>query len=143
MELINTPFPVLLGIAHRLAERKFMQIIDHLGLDLTFDQFMVIVPIWKKEGISQQQIVEECGKDKTSVTRIITTLENKNILVRIKDSKDGRLNNIHLTKNGKKIIDKVHPVMQETREYLKKNINVNDFNIARTVIIQLIEGLDC
>ena len=33
--------------------------------------------------------------------------------------------------------------MQETREYLKKNINENDFNIARTVIIQLIEGLDC
>jgi DNA-binding MarR family transcriptional regulator len=142
MELKNTPFPVLLGLAHRLAERKFMQIIDQLKLDLTFDQFMVLMPIWKKDGINQQQVVEGCGKDKTSVTRIITTLENKNLLVRIKDSTDGRLNNIHLTKKGKKIIDKVNPVMQETRKYIKKNINEDDFNIARSVMIQLIEGLD-
>ena len=32
--------------------------------------------------------------------------------------------------------------MQETRKYIKKNINEDDFNIARSVMIQLIEGLD-
>ena len=138
MKLHNTPMPVLLGLSHRLVVKKFKQ----LDLELTFDQFMVLMPIWKQDGISQQQIVEGCGKDKTSVTRIITTLENKNYVLRIKDLNDARLNHIYLTKFGKQTVEKVIPVMRQTRNYIKKDINENDYNIARSVIIQLIEKLD-
>jgi len=142
MKLHNTPMPVLLGLSHRLVIKKFKQLIEALGLELTFDQFMVLMPIWKQDGISQQQIVEGCGKDKTSVTRIITTLENKNYVLRIKDLNDARLNHIYLTKFGKQTVEKVIPVMRQTRNYIKKDINENDYNIARSVIIQLIEKLD-
>lgn len=142
MKLHNTPMPVLLGLSHRLVVKKFKQLIESLDLELTFDQFMVLMPIWKQDGISQQQIVEGCGKDKTSVTRIITTLENKNYVLRIKDLNDARLNHIYLTKFGKQTVEKVIPVMRQTRNYIKKDINENDYNIARSVIIQLIEKLD-
>lgn len=142
MKLHNTPMPVLLGLSHRLVVKKFKQLIESLDLELTFDQFMVLMPIWKLDGISQQQIVEGCGKDKTSVTRIITTLENKNFVLRIKDLNDARLNHIYLTKFGKQTVEKVIPVMRQTRNYIKKDINENDYNIARSVIIQLIEKLD-
>lgn len=142
MKLHNTPMPVLLGLSHRLVVKKFKELIESLDLELTFDQFMVLMPIWKQDGISQQQIVEGCGKDKTSVTRIITTLENKNFVLRIKDLNDARLNHIYLTKFGKQTVEKVIPVMRQTRNYIKKDINENDYNIARSVIIQLIEKLD-
>ena len=142
MKLHNTPMPVLLGLSHRLVVKKFKQLIESLDLELTFDQFMVLMPIWKQDGISQQQIVEGCGKDKTSVTRIITTLENNNYVLRIKDLNDARLNHIYLTKFGKQTVEKVIPVMRQTRNYIKKDINENDYNIARSVIIQLIEKLD-
>ena len=142
MKLHNTPMPVLLGLSHRLVVKKFKELIESLDLELTFDQFMVLMPIWKLDGISQQQIVEGCGKDKTSVTRIITTLENKNYVLRIKDLNDARLNHIYLTKFGKQTVEKVIPVMRQTRNYIKKDINENDYNIARSVIIQLIEKLD-
>ena len=142
MKLHNTPMPVLLGLSHRLVVKKFKELIESLDLELTFDQFMVLMPIWKLDGISQQQIVEGCGKDKTSVTRIITTLENKNFVLRIKDLNDARLNHIYLTKFGKQTVEKVIPVMRQTRNYIKKDINENDYNIARSVIIQLIEKVD-
>jgi|TARA_B110000263_G_scaffold94860_1_gene82964 DNA-binding MarR family transcriptional regulator len=142
MKLNNTPMPVLLGMAHRLAVKKFMKIIEVLGLDLTFDQYMVLDPIWKEDGITQQQIVDGCGKDKTSVTRIITTLENKNLVLRVRDLVDARINHIYITKHGKLIIEKVRAVMIDTRKYIKKDINQKDYNIARAVIIQLIERLD-
>ena len=142
MKLHNTPMPVLLGLSHRLVVKKFKELIESLDLELTFDQFMVLMPIWKLDGISQQQIVEGCGKDKTSVTRIITTLENKNYVLRIKGLNDTRLNHIYLTKFGKQTVEKVIPVMRQTRNYIKKDINENDYNIARSVIIQLIEKLD-
>ena len=142
MKLHNTPMPVLLGLSHRLVVKKFKELIESLDLELTFDQFMVLMPVWKQDGISQQQIVEGGGKDKTSVTRIITTLENKNYVLRIKDLNDARLNHIYLTKFGKQTVEKVIPVMRQTRNYIKKDINENDYNIARSVIIQLIEKLD-
>ena len=142
MKLNKTPLPILLGIAHRAVEKKFMQIIDHVNLDVTFDQFIVLLPIGQENGITQQGIVNSCGKDKTSVTRIINTLENKNLAIRIKDLNDGRLNHIYLTKHGKKMLNKVFPTMEETRDYCKKDINEDDFRTTRSVIIKLIKKLE-
>lgn len=41
--------PVLFCLAHRLAVKKNIKIIEDLKLDITFDQFMVLAPIWKEE----------------------------------------------------------------------------------------------
>lgn len=141
MKLSNKPLPILIGIAHRLIQKKFCQIVDFSGFDLSIDQWMVLMPVWKQDGISQQEISDDCGKDKTSVTRIITTLENKNLLIRIKDTIDTRLNRIHLTNEGKKLFNKIKPLMLETREYIKEGMNDDDIQTTRAVLIHTIERI--
>jgi|GEM_PF-2307737 MarR family transcriptional regulator, organic hydroperoxide resistance regulator len=139
--LNKEPLPVLLGLAHRTTVKKFMYIVSHAGYDLSLDQWMVLMPVWKNNGIAQNEIVEKCGKGKASVTRIISTLENKNIVVRVKGHTDQRKKHIHLTQKGMSLFDKIEPLMKNTRNNMRSIISENDANITRKVLIAIIERL--
>lgn len=142
LNLNNKPLPVLLGMVHRLVERKFMQTVSQSGYNLSLDQWMVLMPIWKHNGIAQHKIVSNCPKDKTSVARIITTLEKKNIVIRVKSQFDQRVNHIHLTKLGEAMFDKITPLMEETRMQVRKDIPDEDIKTTQTVLIQMIQNLE-
>ena len=137
----NKPLPVLLGMAYRMVEKKFIQTVGKSGLDLSLDQWMVLMPIWKHNGISQQEIVSICPKDKTSVARIISTLERKNIVVRVKSQFDKRVNHIHLTKMGESMFDKISPLMEQTRAQVKMGISESDVQTFKDVLTKLIANL--
>ncbi len=115
---------------------------DQSGHDLSLDQWMVLTPIWKNNGIVQHEIVRKCGKDKTSVTRIISTLENKNLVLRVKDQVDQRVNHIHLTKKGDSLFEKITPLMEQMRTHMKKNIPQKDCDTMRSVLLIIIGKLD-
>jgi DNA-binding MarR family transcriptional regulator len=93
---------MLMSQVDRLCTKRFIQNSHKAGLDISQDQWMVLGPIWKQEGISQKEIAEYCGKDKTSVTKIIDTLEKKNFLVRFPDQIDQRVKRVVLSNKGKK-----------------------------------------
>ena len=56
--------------------------------------------LWEKRSLSQQNIADLIQKDKNSVTKIIDSLEKKNLVNRVVDQKDRRINKIELTKEG-------------------------------------------
>ncbi len=72
---IHINIGMLVGSAHKAMTKRFVQNTHKMGLDISLDQWMVLGPIWKFEGTSQKDIAEFCLKDKTSITRIINTLE--------------------------------------------------------------------
>ena len=55
----------------------------------------------EKEGINQQELSNFSDRDKTSITRLIDSLEKKNIVVRVPDRSDRRNKLIYLTKKGR------------------------------------------
>ena len=83
-----------------------------------------------------------CLKDKTSVTRIIDTLEKKNLVVRVPDQLDHRVNRVILTNAGKQLFYDVLPVMEKTREEVKKNIPDEDIEIFKNVLSSIIHNLE-
>ena len=83
-----------------------------------------------------------CLKDKTSVTRIIDTLEKKNLVVRVPDQLDHRVNRVILTNAGKQLFYDVLPVMEKTREEVKKNIPDEDIEIFKNVLSSIIINLE-
>ena len=91
-------------------------------MDITQDQWIVLGPIWKQKGISQKEIAEYCGKDKTSVTKIIDTLEKKNLLVRYSDQIDQRIKRVVLSNKGKDLMKNVMPVIEQTRNEVLSGI---------------------
>lgn len=90
-----------------LAGRLFMYINRYIAqrfksssVTLTREQWTILVQLWKQDGVSQQVIADETGRDKPSTTRLLDHLERDGYLQRRVDATDRRLNLIFLTENG-------------------------------------------
>src|SRR3982751_4413489 len=83
------------AIARRL-QRKFNQ----AGVSLTIEQWSVLYQLWKEDGKSQQELCTATFRDKPSITRLIDNLEKLNLVKRVPDERDRRINNVFLTKNA-------------------------------------------
>ncbi|WP_299260295.1 MarR family winged helix-turn-helix transcriptional regulator [uncultured Aquimarina sp.] len=83
------------------------------GLDLSKEQWSVLKRLKVKDGQPQNDLAFITHRDKTSMTRLVNTMESKNLVVRKSDENDRRVNRIFLTDYGKEVIEKVTPIMYD------------------------------
>jgi len=69
-------------------------------LDLSYDQWMVINVISKKQGVSQVYIAKETRKEPASVSRILKLLEKKGVIEKVAARGNLRAKRIYLTLKG-------------------------------------------
>lgn len=93
------------------------------GFNITNEQWIVLKVIAANPGVSQTEIAEKSLKDKTNITRILDLLEKSAYIERRKDDRDRRMNRIHITRQGRKILKAVHPVTQKTDEICTHSLN--------------------
>ena len=133
---------MLLSNAHRAMTKRFVQNTHKIGLDISLDQWMVLGPIWKLNDPCQKDLAEYCLKDKTSITKIIDTLEKKNLVVRVIDQLDHRMKRVVLTNLGKQLFFDVLPIMEQTREEVQKKISDEDIEIFKNVLTRITANLE-
>ena len=73
-------------------------------LDISYDQWMVINVISKKQGVSQIYIAENARKEPASISRILKLLEKKEVIQKVNEKGNLRAKRIYLTPKG----DDVH-----------------------------------
>ena len=132
---------MLINSAQRAMTKKFVQNATDSGLDISLDQWMVLGPIWQLESASQKELGEMCLKDKTNITRIIDALEQKNLVVRVEDQIDHRIKRVVLTNAGKQLFFDVLPIMEKTREEVRKDISNKDIETFKVVLSKILENL--
>lgn len=76
------------------------------GLGISYDQWMVINTIYKKQGVTQIYVAEQTRKEPASVSRILKLLEKKEIIERVADRTNKRAKRLYLTPNGDDIHQK-------------------------------------
>jgi len=133
---------MLINSAQRAMTKRFVQNAMESGYDISLDQWMVLGPIWQLESVSQKKLGEICLKEKTSISRIIDTLERKNLVVRIEDQIDHRIKRVVLTNAGKQLFFDVLPIMETTREEVKQDISDRDIDIFKSVLSKILDNLD-
>ncbi len=89
---------------------------------ITNEQWLVLKVIDINPGVSQTQIAEKSQKDKTNITRILDLLEKSACIERRKDDKDRRMYRIHITEQGKKVLEKVDPITQQTEDICTRSL---------------------
>ena len=132
---------MLIGQIHRLSTKRFVQNSHNSGLDISMDQWIVLGPIWENDGVSHKEISEYCLKDKTSVTKIIDTLEKKNLVVRVSDQLDHRVKRVVLSNKGKELFLQAIPIMELTRDQLRDGITEQDIESLRSVLTKIYNNL--
>ena len=132
---------MLMSQVDRLCTKHFSQNAQNAGINISQDQWLVLGPVWKVEGIAQKDIAEYCGKDKTSVTKIIDTLEKRNLMVRVPDQIDQRIKRVFLSNKGKEMMKSVMPIITQTRNEVSKGITDKEIDLFKTVLIKIYKNL--
>ena len=133
---------MLIRTAHNSMTEKFVQNVYDSGLNISMDQWMILGPIWQLESPSQKDLGEICLRDKPTITRIIDSLENKSLVVRVPDQIDHRIKRVILTNAGKQLFYDVLPIMEKTREEVRGDIPEEDIKILKNILSKIIKNLN-
>ncbi|MFN8283129.1 MAG: MarR family transcriptional regulator [Chitinophagales bacterium] len=93
-------------------QRRF----NEIGVDITVDQWVVLLELHKHGTQNQVALCELCCKDAPTITRIIELLVKKDLIIREGCKEDRRRFNISLSKKGKALIQKLLPIIVEFRK---------------------------
>ena len=111
---IQLIFAILNGKVSAAINRKLSRNFRQNGMEITPEQWTVLLFLWEKDGVTQQELCNATFKDKPSMTRLIDNMERQHLVVRISDKKDRRTNLIHLTKTGKELEEMARFIANKT-----------------------------
>ncbi len=103
---------------------------DH-GVRLNRQQVILLKILFHDSPLPQNDLAFLTDRDKASLTRLLSTMEKKNLVARITSPEDKRVNMVHLTKNGEKVLNEVAPILFEVIMQMQNGISEQD---QKTVI---------
>lgn len=122
---------------YRSLLRKFKE----AGHDITVEQWSLMLHLWQKEGQTQQEISGCSKKDNPSVCRLIDNMEKRNLVVRVPDQNDRRINRIYLTNKGKQLQEELINIANTNLKSSTRTISNTDLKICKSVLEKMIENL--
>ena len=124
-------------VFHQILTKEFKE----NGVAVTVEQFSVLAMLFYRDGLSQQEMSDVLGRDKTTIARVISIMERDNMITRVTNKNDNRGKLIHLTNKGRSIQQKAVGVSGKL--YLKAlgNLKQSQLNAAMKVISALTNNL--
>lgn len=116
-------YNLLTGNVPLLFNRFLSQQFRLTGIELTREQWSVMVPLWKEDGCSQQAIADFTHRDQPGITRLIDKLEKQGYVERRGHPGDRRQNLIFLTHKGKNIEKEIMNVVNAVTEKATKGLS--------------------
>lgn len=109
--------------------------------NITSSEYPVIFKLSSGDGITQDEIVNDLGIDKSAVTRIIKSLIDKGLIERNRDKADKRCNRIFLTEKGKQAIIPIKKSIERWNGIITKNMSDEEEKELKMLLSAAIENI--
>ncbi len=140
---ISLIFAILNGKVSAAINRKLVRNFREAGLDITPEQWTVLLYLWEKDGVSQQELCNATFKDKPSMTRLIDNMEKINLVVRIASKDDRRTNLVHLTRLGRELEPEARRVSSLTLKEALQGVTSEELSISQEVLRKVFANAKC
>lgn len=144
-ESVQKNMPSLLSLSNRVARLLTQFFVEKSGLadmGLQPQHIGVLSDLWQEDGLRQQDLAISLIKDKATITRMISHLEERNILVRIADKADRRSKRIYLTHKGRNLRNQLVPEAEQATQEATKNIDAGELLICQEVLRKIYDNLN-
>lgn len=131
---IKLIFAILNGKVSAAINRKLYRNFREYNLDITPEQWTVLLFLWEKEGVTQQELCHVTFKDKPSMTRLINNMEKQNLVKRTACDTDKRINLIYLTSYGRILEDKSRYVANKTLKEALRGLTIEELRVSQDVL---------
>ncbi|MGM0393601.1 MAG: MarR family winged helix-turn-helix transcriptional regulator, partial [Thermodesulfobacteriota bacterium] len=78
--VIDTSIAYLVGRTSRAIIKRLTKKFADAGFDVSYEQWSILVHLYRKDGQTQQELSTVSVKDKAAITRLLNVLEKKNIV---------------------------------------------------------------
>lgn len=131
-----------LGRTAKHAGYYFIDILQEHGIDLSKEQWLVLKKLHENDGQIQSNLAFLTNRCKTSLTRLINTLEKKGYVHRVSSKKDKRINHVYLTDTGINIFNRSRPVLNILVTNLQEGIDPKDMDKTIKVLQKIQENIN-
>lgn len=97
-------------------------------------QIMFLMQLYKKDGISQEELSENLHIDKGTTCRAIKKLEEEEFLIRVKDENDKRAYKLYLTEKSKDMEENIKSILYEWEKNISKELSQEEVDALLTVL---------
>src|SRR5215213_5850696 len=109
--------------AHQAMRQAMFRDFRQLGVELTPEQWVVLVRLWQRDGRSQNELCQDTFRDRPTMSRMIDAMEARGWVTRRASASDAREREIRLTAGGRALERTLVPV-------------------ARALVARILEGID-
>ena len=134
-------YSFITGVASAAIARRLQKKFNNSGLSLTIEQWSVLYHLWKKDGISQQELCNATFRDKPSITRLVDNLERASLVKRVAAEKDRRINLVYLTKQGQQLQESSMQLADQTLQEALKSVSADKIEICKQVLQVVYDNL--
>lgn len=114
-----------LGMLSKVIALQNFQEANH---PITPEQFTVLSVLIENDGLYQRQISSLTLKDRPNISRIISILENKNMITRKQESNGRQIFQIYITELGRKTYNLVLPTILKIWDEISSNISEKEID---------------
>jgi len=93
-------------------------------LDITYPQYLVMMVLWEKDGLTVNQIGEKLSLDSGTLTPLLKRLEAKGFIIRQRKKEDERVVEVFLADKGRNLQQKACGIPLKMQE--KLNLTAED-----------------
>lgn len=111
--VIDSSIAYLVGRTSRAIIKRLTKKFADAGFDVSYEQWSILVHLYRKDGQTQQELSNVSVKDKAAITRLLNVLEKKNIVLRVPDRSDKRSKLVYLTHKAKSFRDDLIAMVME------------------------------
>ncbi|WP_167957995.1 MarR family winged helix-turn-helix transcriptional regulator [Anaerosporobacter faecicola] len=131
MEKLNK----LLGITARKSQVYYGN--ELADLDISTGQYMFIVSICENAGLSQEELGEKIGINKSTVAKVIAQLKQDGYVVREVDELDKRGYKLYPTEKAKDVYPKIVEILDQWKEYLVMGLTDEEITTLLTLMTKV------
>ena len=115
-------------------KQKTKVYLKDLRYDLSIEQIIVLAVLEEFEGMTIGNLAVKIDRERTTLSRMIDNLENRNLVIKITDKKDKRKKLIYLTPLGRNKIEEVVKFSDDYFYQMFQDIKAENLEICQQTI---------
>lgn len=102
------------------------------------EQWRVLVPLYKLDGLTQGKLCELLSQEKTGVSRLVAGLERRGFVRREPGKEDRRVKYIHITDAGRKLMESTVEMAQANMDSREDLVDPEELAICKKVLWEIV-----
>ena len=128
--------------AHQAMRQEMYRRFAARGIDMTPEQWVVLVRLWERDGRSQNELSDQTLRDKHTMSRMLDGMVQRGWLERRPDPLDGRSRLVFLTRAGLELEVTAVPIARALVEDLLAGIPAKELEITLRTLRRMSANLE-